>query len=229
MPNDLEVSLVKGGVAPAAAKIIANAIANAASSQLAIGRRYGDATPSQQLRMVDSDTRKYVLNNLDQPRDGVFSRERRGASSAYQPRDTAHPYQDSQPATAQPTLTANSVSAGNYVSVSRGTQDSVAQTTVTLNVQGHGGKHARLNPATGAVEAVPILVDVEPKEFLEASVEETASGTVIKIRLRGDFLQVRNVFPVQIRDSAGGICGVKRIINGTPEAGFAAQPYLWTG
>lgn len=184
MPNDLEVSLVKGGVAPAAAKIIANAITNVASSQLSIGRRYGDATPAQQLRMVDADTRKYVLGNLDQPRDGVFSRERRGPSSAYQPRDTAHSYQDSQPATAQPTLTANSVAAGDYVQVSRGTQDSVSQSKVTLNVRNQGGQHARLNPATGSIESVPFLVENDQEQFIEAKFEERAEGTVLKLRLR---------------------------------------------
>lgn len=179
MPNDLENSLVSGGISPAAAKVIANAIANVASSQLSLGRQYGDATPAQQLRLVDSDARRYVLTNLDHE-----ARKRHGRSSKYSPRDTKHPYEDSQPATAQPTLTAQAVRGEDYVSVGAGTQDSVAQSTVGLKVNQMGGQHARLNPATKTIDSVPFLIEPGQEQFIDAQFEERPEGTVLKLRLR---------------------------------------------
>lgn len=184
MPNDLEGSLVEGGITPAAAKIISNAIANLASSQVALGRQYGDATPSQQLRMVDGNTRRYVLTNLDHPTDSRFASSIARRGDRYRPRDTRHPYEGSQPATAQPTLTTTSVAEGDYLSVASSTKDSVSQSKVALKVTPQGGPHARLNPATGSVESVPFLVDNAHEQFIEASFEERADGTVLKLRLR---------------------------------------------
>lgn len=181
MASDLEGSLVEGGITPAAAKVIANAIANAASAQLALGRRFGDVTPARQLRMVDGDTRRYLLPNLDHdPRNIATLR----TSDRWQPRSTSHPYDGSQPATAQPTLTTQSVKAGDYLSVSPATENSVAQSKVGLKVKNQGGQHARLNPATGAIEAVPFLIENDQEQFIEARFEERSEGTVLKLRLR---------------------------------------------
>lgn len=184
MPNDLETSLVQGGVAPAAAKIISNAIANLASSQLAIGRKYGDATPSQQLRMVDGDTRRYVLTNLDQPADPQFARSLTQRGDKYTPAVARHSYRGSQPATAQPTMTAQAVADGDFIAVQAQTKDEVAQSKVGLNVVQKGGQHARLNPATKEVESVPFLVENDQEQFIEAKFEERPEGTVLKLRLR---------------------------------------------
>lgn len=183
MASDLEQNLINGGVTAAAAKVLANAIANAASAQLAIGRRYGDATPREQLRLVDSDARRYVLTNLDQTAPAAPMTASR-SGDIYTPRDTRHPYADSQPATAQPTLTAPAVKPGDYIDVSVGTKDSVAQSTISARIASKGGQHARLNPATKAIDAVPFSVEVAQEQFVEASFEERATGTVLKIRLK---------------------------------------------
>lgn len=184
MASDLETNLVAGGISPAAAKILANAIANVASSRTDIGRRYGDSTPTQQLRMVTSDTRRYLLGNLDQPRDGAFRRRQRSPDGKYRPRDTSHTYSGSQPSTANPTLTDGAVADGDYVSSTQTTANSVAQSKVGLKVTEKGGQHARLNPATKAVEAVPFLVENDQEQFIEAKFEERPEGTVLKLRLR---------------------------------------------
>lgn len=183
MASDLENSLVDGGISPAAAKIISNAIANASSSQLALGRRYGDATPVDQLRMVSPDTRRYLLDNLDQPRDGRFAKAP-AASGHYVPRDTSHTYTGSQPATAQPTLSTPSVKAGDFIAVGSGTKDSVSQSTVSLRINQLSGQHARLNLGSKTVEAVPFSVEIDQEQFVEASFEERASGTVLKFRFK---------------------------------------------
>lgn len=184
MASDLEVNLVNGGVAPAAAKIIANAIANLATSRTDIGRRYGDATPREQLRLIDGDTRRYILGNLDQPRDGGFRRKSRSPDGRYSPRDTSHTYEGSQPSTANPTLTVQSVAEGDYIAATPAASDSVAQSKVGLKVVQKGGNHARLNPATKAVESVPFSVETDQEQFIDASFEDRPDGTVLSIRLR---------------------------------------------
>lgn len=184
MASDLETNLINGGLTPAAAKILANALANVASPRTDIGRRYGDATPVQQLRMVTPEARKYMLTNLDQPRDGAFPRLYASPDGTYSPRDTSHSYAASQPATSGPTLTVPTVAEGSYVSTSQVTKDSVAQSKVGLRVSERGGQHARFNPATQSIESVPFLVENDQEQFIEAKFEERADATVLKLRLR---------------------------------------------
>lgn len=184
MPNDLETGLITGGITPAAAKIIANAIANLATSQVALGRRYGDATPVEQLRMVDANTRRYVLTNIDQPSDEQFARSLAQRGDKYSSQATKHSYRDSQPATANPTLTAPAVKGSGFISATPATTDSVSQSQVGLNVTKKGGQHARLNQATGQVEAVPFLVESDQEQFIDAQFEERPEGTCLRMRLR---------------------------------------------
>ena len=176
MPSDLEANLILGGISPAAAKIISNAIANSASPRLSTGRQSEDATPTQSMRMIDSDTRRYLLTNLDYPSSKTSPTDR------YSPKNGDHPYANSQPASASPTLSTPSVAAGKYVSSTTQTTNGVAQTGLTLRIAERGGTHARLNPGTGEIEAVPFLVEVDPKNRLEATVEERPNATVIKLR-----------------------------------------------
>ena len=179
----LEASLIDGGIPAAAAKILSNAIGNANTGRTHLSRQTEDATPTQRMRLIDSDTRKYVLTNLDQPSGATFGDRLRSTASQYHPRDLSHPYEDSQPATANPTLNTPAVKGGSYVQAGRKTDGEVAQAEVTLDVEDKQGEHARLNKSTGKVESVPISVVVEPKGLLEGTVEETPEGTVIKLRV----------------------------------------------
>lgn len=183
MPSDLEGNLVDGGLSPALAKIISNAIDNAATARLSIGSNTADATPTGQMRLIDADSRKYLLTNLDHPTDSPFRKSVRNRGARYAPRDTSHPYADSQPASTNPRIDTQAVKAGRYVSVDPARTNEVSQSEVTLNVKPMGGAHARLNPATGAVESVPISVQFEPEGLLEGDVVEEAGRTVIKIRI----------------------------------------------
>lgn len=176
MPSDLESSLIDGGVAPAAAKVISNAIANLATGRTNIGRQLADATPTKSMRMISSDTRRYVLTNLDYPA------KQPGAGGPTLPANDRHPYEGSQPASANPTISTPGVKAGQFVKVASGSENEVAQAEVSLNVKPMGGQHPRLNHATGAIEAVPISIEFEPKGLLEGEVVEEAGRTVIRIR-----------------------------------------------
>lgn len=182
MPSDLERNLISGGLNPAAAKVISNAIANAATGKVSLGRQLADATPADRMRLIDSDTRRYLLTNLDYPVDSPFRSRVESTAAQYAPHDKTHPYQASQPASANPTLSTPAVVGGKYITTTPKTANEVTQSEVTLRVASRGGSHARLNPATGEIEAVPILVEVDQKNRLEATVEERADATVIRLR-----------------------------------------------
>lgn len=182
MPSDLERNLIAGGLNPAAAKVISNAIANVATGKVSLGRQLSDATPVDRMRVIDSDTRRYLLTNLDYPADSPFRSRVESTASQYTPSDKAHPYQDSQPASANPTINTPTVAAGQYLAVSTKTANGVAQSEVSLRLAQRGGLHTRLNPATGEIESVPILVEVDQKNRLEATVEERPDATVIRLR-----------------------------------------------
>lgn len=184
MRGDLEQNLVDAGLAPTAAKVIANAIANAASPQFAVGQRSRDATPPAAMRMVTADTRKYVLTNLDNAADEPFSRSLSQAANQYQPADRPHPYQGSQPASSDPSLAVPSVAEGDYVQVTRGVTGGVSQSTVSLRIEKNLGSHPRLNPATKAVEAVPFSAEVGQEQLAEAHFEERPEGTVLVINFK---------------------------------------------
>jgi hypothetical protein len=174
MPSDLEGNLIEGGLSPAAAKLISNAIDNAATNRLSTGRQLEDTTPADRMRLIDANTRRYVLTNLDYPSAAN--------PNQYQPAAKPHPYQDSQPATANPTISTPGVKGGAFVSVATATTNEVAQAEVSLNIKPMGGQHARMNHATGQIEAVPIRIVCEPQNRLEATVEEQADATVIRLR-----------------------------------------------
>ena len=185
----LEASLIDGGIPATAAKILSNAISNANTGRTYQSRQTEDATPTQRMRMIDSDTRKYVLTNLDSPSGQNLNDRLNSTASQFHPRDLSHPYEGSQPATANPTLAIPSVKGGNYVQTGRKTDGEVAQSEVTLDVEEKGGEHARLNKSTGKVESVPISVVVEPKGLLEAQVVEEEGKTLIKITVINDALR----------------------------------------
>ena len=51
-------ALIDGGLQPAAARVIANALANASTPQFSQSQDLSDQTPTQSLRMIDRDARK---------------------------------------------------------------------------------------------------------------------------------------------------------------------------
>jgi len=181
----LEASLIDGGIPAAAAKILSNAIGNANTGRTYQSRQTEDATPTQRMRLIDSDTRRYVLTNLDEASGDGFRSRLKSTASQFNPRDLKHPYEGSQPATANPTLSIPSVKGGKYLQADRKTDGEVAQSEVTLDVQEKEGSHARLNKSTGKVESVPIIVECTPNRLIEAEVVELEGRTVIRIRLKG--------------------------------------------
>ena len=89
------------------------------------------------------------------------------------------------------------------MSVAPGTENSVAQSKVGLKVKNQGGQHARLNQATGTIEAVPFFIDNDQEQFIEAKFEERPEGTALKLRLRNlhKLFQVTTSHPTLITGS----------------------------
>jgi hypothetical protein len=183
MASDLEESLIDGGITAAAAKILSNAIENASTGRLSTSRQLEDATPTKQMRMIDSDTRRYLLTNLDHPKDNPFKQRVNNPGDQYTPSSNQHPYDGSQPASSNPTLSTPLVKSGDFVQTENKTTNEVAQAEVALNIDDMGGQHARLNPSTGKVENVPISLDIQPKGLIEGEVVEEQGKTVLRLRV----------------------------------------------
>ncbi|MFM8495304.1 MAG: phage tail protein [Planctomycetia bacterium] len=182
--GQLVQALIDGGLQPAAARVIANALANADSPAFSNARDVQDATPTDQLRMVTSDTRKYLLTNLDYSREPPYQARLRSSPGRYELPTADHPYKDSQPVTPVPPLSTPTVTGGKYVEVESGVQDGAPTAAVSLSFGTVSGTHLRIRPATNSLEAVPLTVSA-PQALVTASVDEQATATNIEIAVRG--------------------------------------------
>jgi microcystin-dependent protein len=182
--GQLVQALIDGGLQPAAARVIANALANADSPAFSNARGVQDATPTDQLRMVTSDTRKYLLTNLDYSRESPYQARLRSNPGRYELPTADHPYKDSQPVTPVPPLSTPTVTGGKYVEVESAVQDGAPTATVSLALGSVSGTHLRIRPATNSLEAVPLTVSA-PQALVTASVVEQAAATNLEIAVRG--------------------------------------------
>ena len=182
--GDLQQNLVNGGLPATAAKIIANAIANAATPQYAQTRDLADATPVDQLRLITADTRKYQLTNLDYSSEQPFQDRLSRNPGQFSDTKLDHPYKDSQPASPTPPLSRPSIRGGDYITVTNDIQDGALQSTITLNLVQPRGTHLRLNPASKTVESVEYSTDIPQEQFLSAAFVEKQNGTQLQIVLK---------------------------------------------
>ena len=182
MADGLENALIDGGITPAAAKLLSNAINNAATGLTTTGRQVTDSTPAEKMRQIGPEDRTLLFTNLDHPTEGLAARMK--IKDGYDPVTNPHPYQDSQPSSADPTLNTPNLLAGDFLSVKQKTENSVSQSEVGLDIEEKGGQHARINKEKGTVESVPFLVKCEPERLLEAQFIEEEGQTVLHIRLK---------------------------------------------
>jgi microcystin-dependent protein len=217
--GQLVQALIDGGLEPAAARVIANAIANAASPAFSQARDVQDATPTDQLRMVTSDTRKYVLTNLDYSREAPYQARLRSTVGRYEVPSADHPYKDSQPVTPVPPLSTPTVAGGKYVTVESATIDGAPTSTVSLSFGVVAGGHLRIRPATNALDAVPFTVSA-PQALVTASVVEQAAATNLEIVVRG-----LNSRPVVLSDGST----VRLLVWGDSTSAPPAQSITPTG
>jgi hypothetical protein len=171
-------------LAPQAARIIANAIANAASPTFSRGQDKLDATPVDQLRLITPDTRRYQLTNLDYAPAEPFRERLESTAGQYAPNDTDHPYKDAQPIVSAPPLSSPRVQGGNYVGVDNAVEGNSAVSRVDLRLRNEQGRHLRLDPSTKSLEAVGFSALTESPKALSAEFRESADGTELVVSLR---------------------------------------------
>jgi hypothetical protein len=183
--GDLTASLIKGGISPGAAAIIANALANAASPQLSSGNDRVDSTPAEQLRLITPDTRRYQLTNLDYTPAEPFQKRISSNVNAYEGGPGDHPYKDSQPVSPTPPLAQPAVRGSDYITVNNIVERNSNISEVSLDLRRDtGGRHLRLDPSTKSIEAVPLIAKPEVPRYLASEFRETEGGTELVHGLR---------------------------------------------
>lgn len=181
--NALIQALIDGGITPAASRIIANALANAATPQFSRSRDIADATPQDQLRLIDGDTRKYLLTNLDYSSEAPYQSRLQAKPGQYAGGPVDHPYKDSQPVAPVPPLSQNAVAGGDYIAVDNSVRDNAQVATVSLKLGNKSGPHLRINPATKSAEAVPLIFN-SPQGLVTGSVSNDATAINVELVVR---------------------------------------------
>lgn len=182
--NDLAQNLIRGGLAPQAATLIANAIANVSSPQLSQGRNSSDVTPKELLRLIDADTRRYQLTNLDYSPSQPFQDRIASDATKFDGAANDHPYKDSQPLVDAPPLSNPRVQAGDYITVDNEVDGEAAVSKVGLRLRLQPGVHLRLDPSTKSLQGIPLTARTEGK-FLSAEFVESEDSTDLVISIRG--------------------------------------------
>lgn len=182
--GDLAQSLIEGGLSPQAARLIANAIANAASPTLSKGLDRTDATPTESLRLITADTRRYQLTNLDYTPSQPFQQRLESTATQYDPQAADHPYKDSQPVKTAAPLASPRVQGGNYVGVENVVDGGAEVSKVDLKLRTEPGRHLRLDPSTKSLEAVEFTTSSQSPSTIAAEFRETEQGTELVVSLR---------------------------------------------
>lgn len=216
--GQLVQALIDGGVQPAAARVIANALANAGTPQFSQSRDLSDQTPTKALRMIDRDTRKYQFTNLDYSTEEPYERRLRTSPGQYQSALADHPYKDAQPVAPVPPLSKASIAGGEYINVDNTVQDGAPLATVSLKLNSRAGTHLRINPATNSVDAVPLSFS-SPQGLVTADVTEKNDSTSIELAVRG-------LKALTVLQSDGTSKGVFGWVNGTVASSTIFTPWV---
>lgn len=176
--GDLAQSLIEGGLSATAARIIANALANAQSPQLSAGNDRIDNTPKEQLRLITPDIRRYQLPNLDYSPSEPFQKRLSSNQGKYLAPSPDHPYTDSQPLSPTPPIGQRAVRGSDYITVTNTVENNASVAEVSLDLRlDVGGRHLRLDPSTKSIESVPLIAKPELPRFMASEFRETENGT----------------------------------------------------
>lgn len=184
MASDLEQQLLTGGLSAPAAKAIANAIGNLATSQQKSSTQLVDGTPAKMLRMVDSESRRSYFTNLDQPQDKRFADRLQSNTEGFQQRGSQHSYDSAEPRTTTSRLNTASIVGGPFVNVDTTVQSEVQQSRVSLDVQG-SGRHLRLSPSRDHIEAVNFTATNDTEARIANEFVDRGGETVLQSKVRG--------------------------------------------
>ena len=182
--GDLTQTLIGGGLTPQAARAIANALANAHSGTFSRGRDTSDTTPTDQLRLVTAETRRYQLTNLDFSPTAPFQERLSSNPGQYAGLPQDHPYKDSQPISSEPPLSAPRVQGSDYVDVTNDVESNSAVSKVALRLRQQTGRHLRIDPSTKFLDALPLQAVSDSPRFISAEFSESDEASNLKVSLR---------------------------------------------
>lgn len=182
--GDLTQTLIEGGMTPQAARAIANALANAHSGTLSRGRDVSDATPTEQLRLITADTRRYQLTNLDFSPAAPFQDRLSSKPGEYAGGEQDHPYKDSQPISSEPPLSSPRVQGSDYIDVINSVAGNSAVSRVALRLRQQTGRHLRIDPSTKFLDALPLNAISDTPRFVSAEFFESDQSSDLKVSLR---------------------------------------------
>lgn len=182
--NSLVQALIDGGLQPAAARVVANALANASTPQFSQSRDLSDQTPATALRLIGPDDRRYRFTNLDYSSEEPYERRLRGNPGQFAADTSDHPYKDAQPVVPVPPLSKASITGGEYVAVDNSVKDGAPLATIGLKLNSRAGTHLRTNPATNSLDAVPLEFS-SPQGLVTADVTELGDATSVELAVRG--------------------------------------------
>ena len=181
--GNLVAALIAGGLSAAAARVVANAIANASTPQFSRGGDVADATPSEELRMIAPDARRYQFTNLDYSPEAPRQQRLQSYPGRFAPADADHPYKDAQPVQPVPPLSGASVEGGDYITVENMVKDNAPLARASLKLSLTPGTHLRINRKSMSCEAVPITTS-SPQGLVTATIEEASRATNIEMAVR---------------------------------------------
>lgn len=182
--GDLTQTLIQGGLPAQAARAIANALANAHSGTFSVGRDITDTTPTEQLRLITAETRRYNLTNLDFSPTAPFQDRLASKPGEYSGPPQDHPYKDSQPITPDPPLSSPRVQGSDYVDVANSVEGNSAVSQVALRLRQQTGRHLRIDPSTKFLDALPLNASSESPRFVSAEFVESDQSSDLKVSLR---------------------------------------------
>lgn len=182
--GDLTQTLIEGGLTPQAARAIANALANAHSGTFSRGRDVSDTTPTEQLRLITGETRRYQLTNLDYSPTAPFQDRLSSNPGEYAGPPQDHPYKDSQPVSSDPPLSSPRVQGSDYVDVTNSVESNSAVSEVSLRLRQQTGRHLRIDQSTKFLDALPLNAISESPRFVAAEFAESDQSTDLKVSLR---------------------------------------------
>lgn len=184
MPSNLEADLIDGGLTPAAAKAIANAIGNQNSNQQRKATQLVDGTPTEMLRMVTPEARRSYFSNLDQPKDARFARRLAAQKRAFGSNESPHSYDHSEPRATTSRINTPSIVAGDLLKTSTAVEQDVQQTKISVDYTGDG-RHLRLNAQKDAIEAVDLATENQTEARIANEFVNESGRTVLKSKIQG--------------------------------------------
>ena len=181
---DLEGSLTAAGLQPAAAKIIANALANLESPKTLQATTLIDSTPTDAMRLITSDTRNYRLKNLDHVAQEPARRAKSSRRAKYVQQKTDHPYRDSQPVDTGQPLNPQKFTGEGAVQITSETENNVPLYKIGLRVRGEG-QHMVLASDRQSIRGVRLSGGSTHPTRARLEVESGPDETEVFLRLIG--------------------------------------------